>query len=197
MTNYIGIDVGKNFLQVYLPSTANSFIIKNDLSGLKKLLSILDKHHVDLLTLIVVFEPTGGYEVQLKNFLMQYKIRFSTVHPNKVRSFAKAKGLLAKTNKIDSKLIHDYAASFNLQIKPDYSTDTQRSLHSLIKRREQIILFKNQEIARLDKQMYSIVIKSINQHLKYLDKQLESLKQTSEEEIKEKISRLTSIPGVE
>jgi len=43
--------------------------------------------------IIIVFEPTGGYEQELKEFLKLNKVNFVTVHPNKVRSYAKAKRL--------------------------------------------------------------------------------------------------------
>lgn len=202
MANYIGIDVGKEFLQIYFPSTNNSFAINNNICGLKKLISMLKKHYKDVSTLIVAFEPTGGYEMQLKKFLSQRKINFSVVHPNKVRNFAKAKGLLAKTDKIYSKLIHSYATSFNIQAKVDHSSDTQQKLHLLMKRRNQIMLFKNQEITRLYKQTEKTIISSMEQHLEFLNRQLKSVEQdieklcNADQEIQKKITTLTSIPGV-
>ena len=192
MANYIGVDVGKKFLQVYLPAADSSFAIDNNLPGFNKFISILNKHYSDFSKLIVVFESTERYERRFKEFLIQNKISFSIVHPNKVRSYAKAKGLLAKTDKIDSKLTYDYAISFDIQIKIDYSTAAQQKLHLLIKRREQIILFRNQEIARLDSQIDLTIVESLNQHLKYLDNQLKSVEEAieklcySEVEIKEK-----------
>ena len=54
-----------------------------------------------------MFEPTGGYEQELKEFLKLNKVNFVTVHPNKVHSYAKAKGWLAKTDLIDSKLLFE------------------------------------------------------------------------------------------
>jgi transposase len=140
MANYIGVDVGKKSLQIYLSELESSFAITNIASGFNKLISILNKHYSDFSKLVVVFESTGGYERKLKEFLIQHKIAYVAVHPNKVRSFAKAKGLLAKTDKIDSKIIYDYSVGFNIQTKIDYSTEAQQKLHLLLKRREQIIL---------------------------------------------------------
>ena len=42
MANYIGVDVGKKFLQVYLPTTDSSFAIDNNLPGFNKFISILN-----------------------------------------------------------------------------------------------------------------------------------------------------------
>jgi len=202
MANYIGIDVGKRSLQIYLADKGNSFAVDNTIVGLKKFISNIRKHYKSFSTLIVAFEPTGGYELQLKQFLGQQKISFAVVHPTKVRNFAKAKGWLAKTDKIDSKLICSYAASFNMKPHSDYTTDAQRELHSLIKRREQLLLFKNQEAARADKQIPRYIEESIKKHIQYLDEQLKDINLAIEKlchsniEIQDKINKLTSIPGV-
>ncbi|CAL7959551.1 hypothetical protein MIDIC_70063 [Alphaproteobacteria bacterium] len=77
----------------------------------------------------MLYEPTGGYEHKFKQFLKSNQLAFNTVHPNKVRSYAKAKGCLAKTDRVDCKLLYDYAATFALSAKVEYQ-------HSLIQRRE-------------------------------------------------------------
>lgn len=202
MTTYIGIDVGKKSLQVYLPINDKSFDVDNSQKGFKKLLSYLIKNYYELSSLIIIFEPTGGYEHSLRSFLKKTKINFTTVHPNKVRKYAGAKGLLAKNDNLDSKLLHEYATHFAPAIKEDYSSQAQEELHSLIKRREQIILFKTQEIGRLDTANNSLLKQSLASHIKYLDKQLETINSDIDNicknnmEVKEKIDRLTSIPGV-
>jgi transposase len=119
-------------------------------------------------------------------------INFSCVHQNKVRHYAKAKGWLAKTDKIDSKLISDYAFAFSLKVKQTYDSDNQQTLHNLIKRREQLVLSKTQELARLDKFSDIAILQSLRDHIDYLDQNLKSI----ETEIKNNIINLTSIPGV-
>ncbi|WP_342278988.1 IS110 family transposase [Candidatus Tisiphia endosymbiont of Myopa tessellatipennis] len=99
---------------------------------------MISNSQVLLSELIVVFEPTGGYEHNLREFLKVNKLPFATVHPNKVRSYAKAKGWLAKTDNIDSKLLHDYATCFALPVKVTYDSNSQQQLHALLKRREQL-----------------------------------------------------------
>ena len=81
MTTYIGIDVGKKSLQLYLPSADKSVAINNDESGYAKLVDCLNKYYAQLSNLIIVFEPTGGYEQHLRTFLKKNKINFTTVHP--------------------------------------------------------------------------------------------------------------------
>lgn len=62
MTSYIGVDVGKKSLQVYLPCIDKSFDITNNEAGFAKLVKDLTKHYEQLADLIIVFEPTGGYK---------------------------------------------------------------------------------------------------------------------------------------
>ena len=145
MTSYIGVDVGKKSLHLYLPIAGKIFEVTNNDLGFSKLLFYLNKHYKSLLDIIIVFEPTGGYERNLREFLKSTKINFTTVHSNKVRSYARAKGWLAKTDCIDSKLLSDYATTFSLPIKQNYNSTNQENLHALIHRREQLTLSKNQE----------------------------------------------------
>lgn len=202
MAIYIGVDVSKKSLEVYFPAITKSFTVTNDKSGFSKLLTSLNKNYQPLSEVIIVFEPTGGYEKPLRDFLKFCKLNFTTVHPNKVRQYAKAKGLLAKTDNLDSKLLHDYATCFSLKVKSDYDTESQQRLHNLIKRREQLILCQNQEIARLDTSLEPLVKKSLAKHLAYLKSELKKINEliknicNKDSDIKSKIDKLTSIPGV-
>ena len=137
------------------------FEITNNQQGFSKLLTWLAKNYQHLSDFIIVFESTGSYERNLREFLKANNIYFATVHPNKVRNYAKARGWIAKTDKIDSKLLYYYATTFALPIKDSYNTESQEKLHKLLKRREQLILFKNQEIAKLDTDYNSVIIHSL------------------------------------
>ena len=114
----------------------------------------------------------------------------------------KAKGWLAKTDLIDAKLLADYAHAFSLSPKQDYNSKSQEHLHSLIQRREQLILFKNQETNRLETAHDSVIIKLIKSYLKQLDRQSVEVNELikdlciNDPIIKDKVNILTSIPGV-
>ena len=202
MTSYIGIDVGKKSIHMYLPITDKSLELNNNHAGFIKMIYHLNNHYQSLSAIVVVFEPTGGYERNLREFLKSVKINFTTVHPNKVRAYAKAKGWLAKTDYIDSKLLSDYANLFALPIKQNYNSENQEQLHALIQRREQLILFKNQETNRLENCYSEFTRKSIKQHVIHIDKQLVQVQSSIEEfctndiEIRDKVSKLRSIPGI-
>ncbi|WP_017443554.1 IS110 family transposase [Rickettsia gravesii] len=170
---YIGVDVDKKTLNIYIPIINTTFTVNNNEPGFSKLREYLIRHYVSLQQL--VNKSTGGYEQQLRKFLKQNSISFTTVHPNKVRNYAKAKGWLAKTDNIDSKLLHDYATVFKLPIKCQHDNENQERLGGLLKRREQLILFKTQEVGRLDTEHNQVVIQSLNDHLSSLTKQIEKI----------------------
>jgi transposase len=89
----------------FIVATSKSIEITNNQQGFVKLLFCCVEYYQHLSDIIIAFEPTRGYERELKEFLKLNKVNFVTVHPNKVRSYAKAKGWLAKTDLIDSKLL--------------------------------------------------------------------------------------------
>jgi transposase len=202
MASYIGVDVGKKSLHVYLPTIGKPVEFANNQQGCGKFLSLCNKYYNDLSDIIIVFEPTGGYERKLSEFLKFSKVSFAIVHPNKVRAYAKARGLLAKADGIDARLLAEYGNAFTLSAKQEHGCPGQQELHALIQRREQLILFKNQEIARLENQHNNNIVKSIKLHLSQLDKQLLQIQKliddlcNNDPIIKDKVTRLTSIPGV-
>ena len=57
---------------------------------------------------LVLCEASRGYERLLINILHRHGYPTHLAHANKIRAFAKAKGLLAKTDKIDAHVISEY-----------------------------------------------------------------------------------------
>lgn len=202
MTNYVGIDVGKLSLEFYLPINHKNHQISNNAQGFSNLLEYLSKHY-QLSDVMLVFEPTGGYEKELEKYCIDKDIKYIKVHPSKARHYAKAIGLLAKTDKIDCKLLSDYALHFNLQPQPiNYNSHSQQKLVSLIKRRNQLMVMENQEYSRLETESDDTITESIEAHIRYLQQETKLIHQQvtafckEDKEIYDKISKLTSIPGV-
>ena len=198
----IGVDVGKASLECYIPTTNNVYKVPNDNKGFLLLLKYLKNHYKNYKDFVMVFEPTGGYEKELEKCCFKKGIKFIIVHPNKVRNYAKATSLLAKTDKLDCKLISEFANNFSLQPKQNYKSTAEEKLVSLTKRREQLILMKNQEICRLETEQDNYTKKSINQHISYLEEKIKSVNAhikvlcKDDKEIKDKMDRLISIPVV-
>lgn len=199
MTDYIGIDVGKETCIVYGLDNNKTFSFPNNTKGLQNLLLKILKMPTPPL---VVFEPTGGYERPLRLFLQEKEIAFTIVHPNKVRYYARAKGLLAKTDKIDAKIIADYAAAFNLEHKSKVSSPDLDLLRDLFRRRQTLMNEKTRENNRLDKNLHPVVEGLIKESLVFINSQIETvnnyIQQTliNNPELQRQIKQLTSIPGV-
>jgi len=194
----IGVDVGKSYLDIawddQLVRTGNT---KSDI---KKFLNQLIKS-TPCETLLVVCEATGGYERLLVKLLNQYKIGVHVAHPNKIRAFAKSKGLFAKTDKIDARLIREYAIL--MRVKPDKVcvSQTPEKIAQALKRRQQLIDDRSREQARVDKEMEPEVKRSIQSHIQWLNKAIEKIDKLfdnyrQDEAIKTGVDLLCSIPGI-
>ena len=147
---------------------------------------------------MIVFEATGGYERRLKSTLAAANYAFHMAHPNKVRAFAKAKGLLAKTDKIDAELIEHYAET--MQPEADLSNNTQE-IKELLKRREQLLADKRREQSRLDKEYISSIKRSMQKHVRWLTKSIGDIEEQlqlskSKSGCQKQIELLTSIPCI-
>jgi transposase len=194
MKSYMGIDVGKHELEVYYQN--HHFCLKNTQGGIKKLTQFLENLQP---IPIIVFEATGGYERLLKLSLQKKEYKCCMLHPNKVRALAKAKGILAKTDKIDAKLIAYYGELMQVE---NYSTsDKNQKMKELLKRREQLIDEKNKENYRLDKEYSPTITHSIKKHIRWLDREIQEIENqlhecTTYPSESNDMALLTSIPGI-
>ena len=196
---YVGIDVGKTLLDIYYSN--KNLIIKNSLVEINNLILELKKE-ASLSTIFIIFEATGGYEHSLIKILVEEKIDFHVVHPNKVRAFAKSKGILAKTDKIDAQVLCSYAEIFKPKADVPLLTNEEEKLSGLLKRREQLLQEKHRENNRLDKIHSDYVEKSIRDHLKWLEQSIENIENEiksihmNNEKIIHKVKLFTSVPSV-
>jgi len=101
---YVGIDVSKRSLDVFVHPMNRSFTVSNSKEGFKQLLKHIPSHDVS-----IAMEATGGYEASVANFLKKHFDSVSIVNPRRVRDLAKAFGQLAKTDSIDAKFIALFA----------------------------------------------------------------------------------------
>ncbi len=78
--NYIGIDVAKSTLQIYIPLNKMDLELENSPDGLKKLYSKLKKLYgkikKDIDEIIFVYESTGSYSTIIPQENKNEKIRF-------------------------------------------------------------------------------------------------------------------------
>lgn len=100
---HIGIDVSKARLDVHIPGCAH-LQVTNSSQGLEELFAALAGVQAPQL----VCESTAGYQKLLVSDCLRRGIPVAVVQPARVRHFALAAGLLAKTDRIDAGLLSRY-----------------------------------------------------------------------------------------
>lgn len=167
-----GIDVAKDSLEVRIicGDLKKSLATSNDAHGFARIIELCRKHQVQ----IAVMEATGGYQRRLAVALAEAQLHVAVVNPGRVRFYALAEGLIAKTDKVDAQIIAMYAQK--IAPKPTaLRTAQQEELVCLVGRKAQLIQFKVAEANRLQQQADSFVLKSINRLLKLIDKEIQKI----------------------
>lgn len=196
---YIGIDVSKEHLDVDYCGEGKRY--RNEAIQIRQLLSELEELKKQNKLVLVICEATGGYEQKIVRACHELKVPIHVAHANKVRHFAKSKGILAKTDKIDGRVLSDYGRLLNPEADSILLTENAEKIRELLRRREQLQEDKKRETNRSDKITSIDISDSIKAHIDWLDKaikeidkKLSSLKKA--EDIEKDYQLLTSIPAV-
>lgn len=196
-TPFAGIDVSKATLEVFVDTVDESFVVDNTPDGIAHIVQRFKKLGVGL----VVIEHTGRYERRVAIELMDAGIPVALVNPRQVRDFAKAMGQLAKTDRIDARVLADFAR--RIQPTPSEKTPENRLLlDELVGRRRQVVQMQAMEQMRIDQTLDQRIRQTIEEHLRLLDQQREDLDCRIAELIENdddwrgKVKLLQSVPGV-
>ena len=192
----VGVDTGKKFLDIYIHPLDIFFTVENNQKGIKEAISKIKKYKPSR----IAIEATGRLEHEFVYACSKAKLNICVVNPIKIRRFAGVIGLNAKTDKLDAKLISEFAE----KIKPALHTikpEQMQLMSDLLSRRRQLMTMQTMEKNRMQSMPKSIssIIKPV---LTVLKKQIESvdnklLKLISQcDEYKEKIEIMLSMPGV-
>lgn len=165
----VGIDVSKGQLDVALLHGQEELQFANDAAGIEQLVKRLKTLEVDL----VVTEATGGYETAVATALVAAGLRVAVVNPRQVRDFAKATGRLAKTDRIDARVIAAFGEAIEPEIRPLADEDA-RELEGLLVRRSQLVAMKVQESNRLGLAQ-AAMRKGIKKHIAWLEQEIDRL----------------------
>lgn len=103
---YVGIDVSKSRLDVFLHPVGHSQSVINDKPGLQELVRFLRKHAPEL----IVLEATGSYHRCAHRHLHDAGFAVAVMNPFRTRKFADMVGQLAKMDKIDARSLALFAA---------------------------------------------------------------------------------------
>jgi transposase len=177
---YIGIDVSQGTLDMAAYPTGQIWQYKNNKSGIAKTVAKLKA----LKPVLIVMEATGGLEISLKDALDEAGLAVFVANPKRIRDYARSMGILAKTDKVDAKVMADFAAKAELVPQPP-KDKAERELDNLVTRRIQLSDMLTAERNRLRKYLAPDVQADINAHILWLESRIKSL----DKEIKEKIGQ--------
>lgn len=192
----VGIDVGKSTLDIMILETDTYFQEPNSPDGIKRLMGRLGRYK---LTRIIV-EATGGYERHLVEVCAERAMPVIVIQPMQVRQFARAQSLLAKTDKLDAKLM----ALFGAVIKPEPRAipgKKIRYIRDLLSRKRQLNETRTQELNRLHK-VPKVLAASHTRLLKLLDREITWINDKLTKEVAEvtewqrTYEILSSAPGI-
>jgi transposase len=194
---FVGIDVAKHSLDVCLLPSERTFGVPNDAAGFRRLVRQLPAPE----SCRVVLEATGGYQRLVVAALVAAGHTVAVVNPRQVRDFARGLGILAKTDRLDARVI----ARFGQQVQPRsvaIRSEKQAELQELVTRRRQLVELRTAEKNRLETTTTKTVRQSIRRHVDGLDKQIQQLEEAigklvqSDQELSTKATLLETVPGV-
>jgi transposase len=169
-TRVCGIDLAKESLELRIrtPDADLAVSLGYDDADCDRVVELCRQHLVQ----IVVVEATGGLQRRLALALVKAAIPVAIINPGRIRHYALAEGMMAKTDKVDARII----ALFALKIAPKPTSvrnAQQEQLARLAARKAQLIWAKVDETNRLQQEGDADALGSIQRHLKFLKKELD------------------------
>jgi len=171
---FVGIDVAKDKLDIAVLGEKKASQVGNDEKGIASLVKKIKTMKPSL----IVVEATGGYQRMVVLRLYEAGIPVAVVNPVRVRQYARASGLLAKTDKLDAFNL----AEFGKQMKPrryEAKSESERYVSALLVRRRQLEEMLKAEKSRLRtvsgemRESVERMIEMLKEEIKRLEKELE------------------------
>ncbi|MGQ3050249.1 MAG: IS110 family transposase [Roseateles sp.] len=169
---FVGIDVASATLEVACLGRTETWQVGNDEAGIAE----LGRRVAELCPALVVLEATGGYEFSAASALQSQGLAVAVVNPRAARDFARAMGLMAKTDALDARLLASFARVLHQHperdrfVKP-LADDARLSLQALVQRRRQLVDMQTAEKLRR-RQAHAASIASVERVLAFLAQEL-------------------------
>jgi len=195
--DYVGVDVSKQHLDCFVGSNQSHWRVGNNANGMAELvrrLSGLSHPHL-------ICEATGSYTRLLMGEASRQGFAMSRVNPRQIRSFARACGQLAKTDRIDAAIMVRFAHAMQPPVSPPADA-TSLQLADCVRRRRQLIDMLVMEKQRLEHPETEEVLADIAEHITYLKSRIEAqdrLIQTrieADTRLARRSQVLCSVPGI-
>ena len=193
---YVGIDVAKEQLDIAVRPGDEQWSVPNEQEGIVGLVRRLE----ELEPALVVLEATGGLELSVTAAMAAAEVPVVVVNPRQVRDFARATGQMAKTDRLDARVLAHFGEA--VQPTPRPLPDAQaQALASLMTRRRQVVAMLTAEKNRLHTARPP-VRQQILRHIAWLQESLTKLDADLGETLRhsplwrERDNLLQSVPGV-
>ena len=161
---FVGIDVAKAALDVFVGSAGTAFTVANDEVGIRDLVRQLVPAD------FVILEATGGLETPVASALAAAGIAVAIVNPRQVRDFARATGRLAKTDRLDAEVLARFGEAVRPAARP-LADEQAQALKALVTRRRQLVEMLTAEKNRRARAP-KVLHRSIDEHIRWLEKRL-------------------------
>jgi len=192
---FVGIDVAQDHCDLYVYPLAQKSTF--GICGMDDVIARLR----DLQPAMIVMEATGGLEIPVAAELVAADLPVTVVNPRQVRDFARALGILAKTDAIDARVLALFAEKVRPESRP-LPDVRMRALRELVTRRQQLVDMRTMEsnrrrMLRSERASTSIqlMLDTIEKEIHKLD--LEIKKHITKSPIwQKKADLLKSVPGI-
>ena len=193
---FIGIDVSKEALDVHTLPDGNALQFANDPDGIKAICKKFSKLRPNL----IIIEATGGLQIPVATALGLKKFPVVVINPRQARDFARAKGQLAKTDKIDAEILAFFGKQMEPEVRP-LKDEQAQELSALMSRRNQLIRMLVMEKNRFSR-AYGSVRNDIEKNIGWLEERLSEIDTHLGKIVRaspiwrERDNLLRSVPGV-
>jgi len=194
---FVGIDVSKDRLEVYVRPTGERLTVASDEAGITQLLGRLQV----LQPSVIVLEATGGYEARVAAALAHAGLPVAVVNPRQIRDFARATGQLAKSDGLDAAVLAHFGEAVSPPVRPLPNAQAQ-ALAELVTRRRQLVEMLTAELNRQQQARQRLVQTRLQRHVTWLRAAIAELEEDITRLIRsspvwrEKENVLTSAPGI-
>jgi len=193
---YVGIDVSKDNLDVAVSNESQVNQFGNDREGISRLIAEMRRKKPCL----IVVEATGGYEQAVLTSLFHAGQPVARVSPQRVRQYGRARGILAKTDRIDAGNLAEYGEHIRPRLYVAKDKEVEH-LSALLTRRKQVSEMLQAEKNRLRTACVGMrtslerMIVCLEEELGHLDKEVHSYLE-EHEELKEREQLLRSARSI-
>lgn len=196
-TTFIGIDVSKEALDIWDTESQKHQTVDNSLSGIKKIIKRFSSPE----NCFLVIEATGVYQKLAHRTLAEAGFYVSVVNPYRSRKFADILGKLAKTDKVDAKLLAIYGQRL-LPEETSLPSSEIEEIQELVLMRRQLVEARKVIVTQA-KNLSGEKLKKISlDYISFLESQIESINEEINrgiplnKEVKRKFEIMTSVKGV-